>query len=251
MVAIKLVEIDIPHFLTETGDHKAAINDAYYFTNIKTIQAWSEPNSGFKQKWKDSLNDLKLSHTIIISGTVPPKSGMYQLAMLSLNENCSFFMIFIYYIDSTYDNYALGKFGEEKACHITTKLNTLLINEISKPRKGTLNSLITNDSTQIGGVVLWKIIQSLDKMVEIRDLDFKNHLVVSTELVKFLSLNTSVEAIDKLKESTKTLLDDIKDLKKETGLNTKSTSTLGHNITAVEGKVTAISKCVAKLEKNN
>ena len=95
------------------------------------------------------------------------------------------------------------------------------------------------------------MLQSLDKMVEIWDLEFKNPPVVSTELVKLLSLNTSVEAVDKLKDSTKTLIDHIKDLKKETCLNTKSTSNLGHKINVVEGKVTAISTRVAKLEKSN
>ena len=63
-------------------------------------------------------------------------------------------------------------------------------------------------------VDFYSVLCSLDVMSEISAVDYSNLPVVSTEPVKFLLLNTQVEAVDKLEESTKTLLEDMKDNKK-------------------------------------
>ena len=47
-------------------------------------------------------------------------------------------------------------------------------------------------------VVFYNTLRSLDVMQEISNCNFLDHLLVSQELVKFLSLHTSVEAVDTL-----------------------------------------------------
>ena len=105
-------------------------------------------------------------------------------------------------MDVTYSEYSEGKFGAKKAWHVTTKLVTALILEVSKPRESTFNKLqtYTNNVTFNACVVFYNTLKSLDVMAKISALNFSNHPAVSTELVKFLSLNTSVEVVNKLTE---------------------------------------------------
>ena len=97
--------------------------------------------------------------------------------------------------------------------------------------------------------MLWAMLRSLDQMQLVQKYDFKNHPVVSSYLVKFLSMNTSVEAVDKLKESTKNLLEDVKEIKKEPGLAAKNSSTNGNKVGQFELKLNGFDNRIKKLEK--
>ena len=71
-----------------------------------------------------------------------------------------------------------------------------LILEVNKPREGALNSFEAGNGISISKVIFYSVLKLLDTMSEISALDYRDSPVVSTELVKFLSLNTSVEAVD-------------------------------------------------------
>ena len=131
---------------------------------------------------------------------------MYQLAITSLTESVSWVLGFINYIDETYIQYASGKFGTKKSWHITTKLATALITDIALSRRGALNSFEAGQGQHINGAIFYAVLRSLDKMTQIVAQNYKDAPVVSTELVKFLSMNTSVEAVDKLTEQTATFI---------------------------------------------
>ena len=155
------------------------------------------------------------------------------------------------YIDTTYLQYSLGKFGTKKAWHITTKLALSLIHEVGKPRKGTINSFCAGNSHQINSVMTWAMLRSLDVMGEIRSLGFKNHPVVSTELVKFLSMNTSVDTVDRLKEQAVTFAASIKQLKIDVVEASKTASTNGNKVVQFESKVNAFDGRIKKLERKD
>ena len=104
----------------------------------------------------------------------------------------------INYIDYTYDEYLSRKFGSSKAWHATTKLATALINEVSKPREGALNSFEAGDGISMSKVIFFSVLKSFDMMSEIAAVKYPGSLVISTELGKFMFLNTSVKAVDKL-----------------------------------------------------
>ena len=103
-----------------------------------------------------------------------------------------------------------------------------LITEVGKPREGALNSFKAGDSVSIAKVIFHSVLKSLDIMAEIAAVDYRNSPVVSTELVKFLSLNTSVETVDKLEILTGELLVNVKDITKELGANTKLLYSVGN-----------------------
>ena len=88
-------------------------------------------------------------------------------------------------------------------------------------------------------------------MAEILGYQFKNHPVVSTELVKFLSLNTSVEAVDKLTLQHISFQQEIKALKTELGAVQRNSSTNGNKVTEFGPKLTALVKRVEKIESRS
>ena len=66
---------------------------------------------------------------------------MYHVAVASLGFTIAWPEKFFAYIDKTFKSYSVGKFGKEKAWHVTTKLTKALLLEMSKSREGTFNSL--------------------------------------------------------------------------------------------------------------
>ena len=69
--------------------------------------------------------------------------------------------------------------------------------------------------SQMSRVMLYSTLQCLDVMMEIRKLGFKNDPAVSSELVKFLSLNQEFQSIKDLQDITKLMRDEVKDARKE------------------------------------
>ena len=98
-------------------------------------------------------------------------------------------------------------------------------------------------------VIFHSVLKSLDVMSEIAAVDYRDSPVVSTELVKFLSLNTSVEAVDKLETLTGVLLDNVKDITKDLGSNTKSLVTVGNKQDELRKVVEGLRQRIVKLEK--
>ena len=62
-------------------------------------------------------------------------------------------------------------------------------------------------------------------------------------------MNTSVEAVDKLKESNKTLLEDVKEIKNELVLAAKNSLTNGNKVGQFELKLNGFENRIKKLEK--
>ena len=119
------------------------------------------------------------------------------------------------YIDLTFDEYSAGKFGVAKSWHVTTKLAMALILEVGKPREGSLNSFKAGDGDSIAKVVFHSVLKSLDVMSPISTADYRDSPIVSTELVKFLSLNTSFDAVEKLELTASEMVNNVRQLSKE------------------------------------
>ena len=101
--------------------------------------------------------------------------------------------------------------------------------EVSKPRESTFNELQidTNNVTFNACVVFYNTLKSLDVMAKISAFNFSNHPAVSTELVKFISLNTSVEAVNKLTEKSELMSTTISTLQKDMARAVRTATTVG------------------------
>ena len=125
----------------------------------------------------------------------------------------------------------------------------MLIQEIGKPRISTTNKFPAGKQNLVAAYVFWATLKSLDKMNEVSELDFENHPSVGTELIKFLSINTSVEDVEQLKKLTGTMTAEIKELRKEVGIAAKNASTNGNKVVEFGPKLTALKKRIEELEQ--
>ena len=155
----------------------------------------------------------------------------------------------INYIDVTYAEYSEGKFGTKKLWHITTKLATALILEVSKPRESTFDQLQSDsDSSMFNArVVFYNTPRALDVMSEISAVNFANHPAVSTELVKFLSLNTAIDAVDQLVSKTAHFKSTLGSIQKDLGGAVRTVTTVGNKHDTLNNQVKELIKKVNKL----
>ena len=97
-------------------------------------------------------------------------------------------------------------------------------------------------------VVFYSVLKSLDVMSDIQSVDYRDSPVVSTELVKFLSLNTAVDAVDRLEEQSDNLVEEVKQISNDMKQASRVATTVGNKGDELKKYVDAIRKKVDKLE---
>ena len=117
-----------------------------------------------------------------------------------------------------------------------------LILEVGKSREGALNYFEAGDTKAMTKVIFYSVLKSLDVMGDIPAVDYRDSPVVSTELVKFLSLNTTVDTVDRLGEQSEQLVEDVKQISTELKLASKSVSSVGSKGHELKKSVDAIRK---------
>ena len=248
-LAVASFEVPMPRFFTSSGVHVVIDNQESYFSHIKTFKQWNNPNSGFKLRLKRELERFRRSHLATIRESVSVRSPLYQLATSTLTESISWANGLINYIDLTFEEYSAGKFGASKSWHVTTKLASALIKEVNKPREGALNSFEAGNALSMSKVVFYSVLQSLDVMTDIAAVDYCDSPIVSTELVKFLSLNTAIDAVDKLEEKSADYAINIKQLNKDSNTTKTAVNSVGNRTDELKKVVENINKRVEKLER--
>ena len=248
-LSVTSFEVSVPRFLSGSGAHTVVGNDSSYFSHISNYKNWNDPSSGYKNRLKKELENFRRAHLSTIRERIATRNPLYHLATSSLTESISWVTGLINYIDNTYEEYSAGKFGTAKAWHVTTKLAMALILEVGKPREGSLNSFEAGDSSSMAKVIFYSVLKSLDTMNEIAALDYRDSPIVSTELVKFLSLNTSVEAVDRLESQSSTLKDDMKQMTKDVTTATRAAHSVGNKGDELKKVVDSLKKRIEKLEK--
>ena len=248
-VAISSFQAMIPRFFTKQGEHQVISNTESYFTNIKSFSEWNNPSSGFKVQLKKQMERFRKYQLATIRAKLSSDSKLYSLAIALVPDTVAWTYELINYLDVTYSEYSDGKFGAKKALHVTTKLAMALILEVSKPRESTFNELETDsiNTTFNARVVFYNTLKSLDVMAEISSVNFADHPAVSTELVKFLSLNTSVETVDILTAKSESMSTSLSTLQKDVAGAVKSATTVGNKQEALSAQIKELTKQLKKL----
>ena len=247
-LAVTSFEVSSPRFLSATGSHTVIDNETSYFTHIKSYKSWNDPSSGFKYRWKKEMERFRRGHLHTIKEKLSIRNPLYNLATSSLSESIAWTTGLINYVDITFEEYSSGKFGIAKAWHITTKLATALMLEVSKPREGALHSFRAGDGDAIGKVIFYASLRSLDVMGEISAMDYTDSPVVSTELVKFLSQNTAVESVDKLVVTAAELTTNVRLLTTDMAGTKKSINSVGNVSDELKKALENVRKRIDKLE---
>jgi hypothetical protein len=86
-------------------------------------------------------------------------------------------------------------------------------------------------------------------MASYKRLNFKNHPSIATKLVKFLAINTSLEAIEKLTCKTKVLELEIADFKRKLNEAIKMASTASNKSDKTKRQCNLLLKRVTRLEE--
>ena len=84
-------------------------------------------------------------------------------------------------------------------------------------------------------------------MSEISAVNFADHPDVSTELVKFLSLNMAIDALDQLVAKLSSLETSVCTMQKDLGGATRKITTVGNKHDSLQTQVKELSKRINKL----
>jgi hypothetical protein len=131
-----------------------------------------------------------------------------------LRNSLAFAKEIIAFFDETVEEFAETKLSRSKAMHIGSSMKLALIEYVAEPRCGVVSSLLTvGEGANISNtqLIFWATLGSLDRMAEVTALEFKNHPKVSSALVKFLAVNTGMDAVASLEVRVDQLERDLKE----------------------------------------
>ena len=151
-------------------------------------------------------------------------------------------------LDVIYKEYVRARFGTTLAWHVATMWGKRILKEVSLPRVGVQKNFKAGKITQIKGTIFYSTLRSLDVMNTIRKVGLKNHPVVSSELVKFLAVNTEYQSIKDLQTLTTELKDSVKDVDKHATSSIKAASTASNRIDSLQDDLKALTARLKKLE---
>lgn len=99
----------------------------------------------------------------------------------------------------------MAHFGAKKAWHVTTRLAGKLIQIVAQPRIGMAISFKSQYKPQIGDIIFYTSLRSLDRMMLIKKYRFKHYPEVTSDLSQYLVMNTDFEATKIPTEEAKSL----------------------------------------------
>ena len=156
------------------------------------------PNDGYRDRLKSELYMFKTGQLETLESELEPLIPFYNLPVLALTEFVVWCDNFIKLLDDTYNEYARSKYGSKKAWHITTRLAKALIEKVALPRNFIHNAFRINNPAEVANAITYASLRSLVLMMEISTLNFKNSPIITSELTKFLDLNTNIESVERV-----------------------------------------------------
>jgi hypothetical protein len=168
---------------------------------------------------------------------------------LSLTDSVAFIEAFLTHIENWQREMMLSKFGAAKAFHVNSRVTNRFWEDLYKSRAGVSRMLQSGNPQQIAQVTFWATLKSLDVVSRIRKYNFKDDLVVSSELVKFLTVNTGFEVVEQLLVKMKTLEESNKDLSIKANSNLKTATNAAAKVAELIKSIATLEKRVVALEK--
>jgi hypothetical protein len=247
-IALQSFESSVPKLFNGTG-YKLVLNDLSFFDKIPSFAEWDERDVGWKNKLKLELQNFSVAHARTITEEFDSDSKMYNIARLALTESVAWVSGFLGFIDDYYEELTQGKFGTKKGWHVTTRLAKRLIEEVAVPRSAVLKSIKAGNPQHIARTLFWASLQSMDICAGIKGNNFKNDPLVSSELVKFLAVNTGFESIDKLQREVTELKEKVLASAKAVNLAEKSAFSAANKADDLKKFCDTLVKRITTLEK--
>jgi len=248
-VAMTSFETRLPKFFMGDSRVMTVVKSGdSYFKAIKSWEEWNSPDDGYRDQLKAEVHRFEVGHNETINGTLDSLSPFHTLCNKTLTDSCGWVHRLVKFIDDTYREYNRAHYNARKAWHVTTKLALSLMEQVATPRNVVHNSFQVHDSMAISKSIAYANFRSLDLMLEISNLDFKNSPVITAELTKFLALNSNIEVVESLKTRLEKLSEEVGKASKTAAAAEKSGSTIGNNVDNFKRDLLALSKRVKTLE---
>jgi hypothetical protein len=155
-------------------------------------------------------------------------------------------MSMVSFTEENRESYALSNYPDEMQWSLNTRLGYRVWSEVYLPCAGLMEKVEPHDLQATSATIIYHVLATIDTQETFRQIGFKNHSVVSSEYVKFLSTNTGYDSIEKLLTRMTKLETEGKDLvvrTREAGASAKTASTtcgdMKKKVEAVEKKLTS------------
>jgi hypothetical protein len=247
-LAMTSFETKLPRYFSAPGPHKIIRSDASYFNKLPNHEDWDSPSTGFRDRLKEELTEFKAAHSEHIGGCLDPESRAYAVAMLALADSVAWIEGFIVFLDDYYKELTKAKFGSKKAWHVTTRIGRRMFTEIAVPRNGVQMAFQAGQNAQITQKVAWSVFKSHDIMARYKRNAYKDDPTVASELVKFLAINTGIEAIDRVVTKVEVMEGEVTTAKREATTASRAASTASNKVDELKKVVDALAKRVGRLE---
>jgi hypothetical protein len=248
-LAMSSFQTKLPRFFSKQGAHTVIKNDSSFFSEVTTWDEWDSPMTGFRACMKEALTSFRTSHQGNIDDTLERDSLVYAISTMALTESVSWLEGFIVFLDDYYRELTKAKFGTKKAWHVTTRLGRRMFLEIDQPRNGVQNFFKAGFNEQVCQRIFWSVVRSHDVMARYKRHNYKDDPSVSSELVKFLAINTGYEMLESLSSKVLEMERGYVAMQKETSAATKAAASAANRADDAKKLCDALIKRVTKLEK--
>jgi hypothetical protein len=224
--ALKGLEACLPRLFRDTITFTG--RNTSYFTKVPNASVWTNGSTGTKEFILGNLPMVVEAIRNTIDQRLPPGKELHTLANLALESSASFVMSMVSFIEENRESYALSNYPDVMQWNLNTRLSYRVWKEIYAPCAGLMEKVEPNNLEATSATVIYHVLLTLDLQEQFRKVGIKNHAVVSSEYVKFLSTNTGYDSIAKLQNSMTKLEEQNKALTilaREAGASAKTAST--------------------------
>jgi len=250
-LAISSFETRLPRFFTQ--DLKVHVRkDESYFHGIKSWDEWDLPNDGYRDRLNVELHLFKVGHQETLDHELEHLSPFHNLCVLALTEIVAWVDGLVKFIDDTFNEYSRSRYGSKKAWHITTRLAKSLIDKVAMPRNSVHNTFTIKKPSQVSKSISFASLRSLDLMMGIMEVNFKNSPIITAELSKFLALNTNYEAVEQMQKKVNSLEADSATMRKDVKSAVSAAGTAGNKWdSSIKPQLEDFKKRIRALEARN
>jgi hypothetical protein len=242
-----------PRYFTDNLVLSRTKTDDSFFDKIKTYREWNKPSFGFRDRFKMELALYAQEHKQAVSDhpLCSPGSALYNVASTSRTLAIAWIESFFLFIDDTYDELTVARFSSSKGWSLITRLALCILEDVSTPRNGVVNAFEIGDNSLICKRIFWAVIRSHDIMERYKHHSFKNDPAVSAEYVKFLVMNTGMDAIDALVKQNEALRIKVEALTGQVTIADSKSATASNAVAEQKKLILDLTKKVDSLVKSN
>lgn len=234
--------------LFSSGKNKVIKEDSSFLDKIISWDDWGYPDTGMRAVLTTKLQEFIDSHQKIVDASLVLGSPAYTLATMSATESVAWVESLMTFVDNFMKNLTKARFSNKKALHVTSRLVKRIFEEVFRPRQGVIKAFKTRDQLQVTSSMLWSSLQSLQVALKLKNLGLKDLDVVSSELVKFLLVNTGYDSIERLQKQVETLTASVSSAQKSVKGALTSSITATNKVDELQKQITALEKRLSKAE---